>query len=171
MKAKPLSYKQTALLLDQCTEMACVLVRNKRPVWHPEAWLYWGLQKAFDSPYNHSAVFFYCNGLPILVCQAIGRGIVFETYNAWALREARIVRELSKYTMNYTRVAQVLSTFYCKYDYYKYLRGIFVEQSKWAKTKFIERTRSPFYCHELFPYFMRERIGPWHPNKLISTFD
>jgi hypothetical protein len=170
MKPKPLSYRETALLLDQCTEMACVLVRNRRPFWHPEAWLYWGLQKAFRSPYNHSSVFFYRNGEPILVCQAIGKGVVFETYDAWASREVRQIKELGKRTLILTRVALVLTSFYAKYDYWKYVRGIFLEQSEWAKKAFPERTRPPFYCHELFAYYMRERLGPWHPNRLISAY-
>jgi hypothetical protein len=170
MKAKLLPYKEVVARLDQCTEMACVLIRNTRPFWNPEAWLYALLRLAFDSTYNHSAVFFYKDGVPILVCQAIGKGVVFEDFTAWAFRELRETKQLAKRRFIFNRQERVLDCYGARYDYWKYLRGIFVEQNKWAREGFTERTRSPFYCHEIAPFIVGEKNGPWHPNRLISFF-
>ena len=168
MKDSLLTYEEVKHRLDLCNEMACVLIKNTRPWWNPEGWLYWGLQKAFKTKYNHSAVFFYCGSIPVMVCQAIGKGVIFEDFNQWWLRENRIIKELSKRSIKATTV---LETYNKKYDYWKYARGIFIEQNRHLREKITERTRAPFYCHEMFPYFMEEKYGPWHPNRLISTFE
>ena len=63
-----------------------------------------------------------------------------------------------------------MKSYFAKYDYWKYLRGLTIEQNKFLKTKIGERTKPPFYCHEVFPYFMGIEFGPWNPNRLISTF-
>jgi hypothetical protein len=153
------------LQLTNTIYIRAVLVKNNRPWYNPLNWFYFILKKVLHTNWNHSVIFIEKNNIPILVAQAIGKGVVFQKYEEWFVEEKRDLKFLDAYPIIFEVKSRILNSYYFKYDYVKYIKHM----CSWF-IPVTEIVKPPVYCHELFPYYLHYKNGPWHPNRLITTF-